>query len=113
MTHIQAALGIQQLRKLDRFIAERSEGGRIYARKLRCLSWKSMPEAPECSAHNLQSYVVRVDPDAVSMPRHPIMESLRARGVATRTGPHAVHTLGYYHDSFRLPPEDFPGSLAG
>ena len=111
MTDIQAALGIEQLRKLDRFIAERAKGGRFYTKELRHLNWLSLPEVPEGDAHAWQSFVVRVDPDAAPMPRDAIMETLQARGVATRPGTHAVHTLGYYRDRLGLRPGDYPGSL--
>ena len=111
MTDIQAALGIVQLRKLDGFIAERAEGARFYSSELRKLGWLSLPDVPEGDSHAWQSYVVRVDPDAAPMLRDDIMETLQARGVATRPGTHAVHTLGYYRDRFGLRPEDFPGSL--
>ena len=111
MTDIQAALGIEQLRKLDRFIAERAEGARFYAQELRRLNWLRVPEVPEGDAHAWQSFVVRVDPDAAPMPRDAIMETLQTRGVATRPGTHAVHTLGYYRQRFGLLPEDYPASL--
>ena len=111
MTDIQAALGIVQLRKLDGFIAERAEGARFYSSELRKLGWLSLPDVPEGDSHAWQSYVVRVDPDAAPMPRDEIMETLHARGVATRPGTHAVHTLGYYRDRFGLQPDDYPGSL--
>ena len=111
MTDIQAALGIEQLRKLDRFIAERAKGVRFYAQELRRLNWLRVPEVPEGDAHAWQSFVVRVDPDSAPMPRDAIMETLQARGVATRPGTHAVHTLGYYRQRFGLLPEDYPASL--
>ena len=111
MTDIQAALGMEQLRKLDRFIAERAEGARFYAQELRRLNWLRVPEVPEGDAHAWQSFVVRVDPDAAPMPRDAIMETLQARGVATRPGTHAVHTLGYYRQRFGLLPEHYPASL--
>lgn len=111
MTDLQAALGIEQLRKLDRFIEERAEGARFYENALRKLNWVTLPEVPEGDWHAWQSYVVRVDPHAAPMPRDDIMETLQARGVATRPGTHAVHTLGYYRDRFGLRPEDYPGSL--
>ena len=111
MTDIQAAVGIEQLRKLERFITERAEGARFYAQELWHLNWLSLPEVPEGDGHAWQSFVVRVDPDAAPMPRDAIMENLQARGVATRPGTHAVHTLGYYRDRFELRPDDYPGSL--
>ena len=111
MTDLQAALGIEQLRKLDRFIEERKEGARLYAKALRRLDWLTLPEVPEGDSHAWQSYVVRVDPQAAPMPRDDIMEALHAHGIATRPGTHAVHALGYYRDGFGLRPEDNPGSL--
>ena len=84
MTDIQAALGLEQLRKLDRFTAERAKGARYYARELRHLNWLMLPEAPEGDMHAWQSYVVRVDPDAAPMARDAMMESLQTRGAATR-----------------------------
>ena len=111
MTDIQAALGLEQLRKLDRFIADRADGARFYAQELRHLNWLSLPEAPMGDVHAWQSYVVRVDPDAAPMPRDAMMQTLQARGIATRPGTHAVHMLGYYRDRFGLQPEDYPGSL--
>ena len=111
MTDIQAAIGIEQLHKLDRFIAERAAGARIYAEELRHLNWLTLPEAPDGDTHAWQSYVVRVDPDAAPMPRDAMMKALQARGVATRPGTHAVHLLGYYRERFGLRPDDYPGSL--
>ena len=111
MTDIQAALGIEQLRKLDRFIAERADGARFYAQELGHLNWLSLPEAPKDDVHAWQSYVVRVDPDSSPVSRDAMMKTLQARGVATRPGTHAVHMLGYYRDRFGLRPEDYPGSL--
>ena len=111
MTDLQAALGIEQLRKLDRFIEERAEGAGCYADALRQLDWLTVPEVPDGDSHAWQSYVVRVDPKAAPMPRDDIMETLQARGVATRPGTHAVHMLGYYRNGLGLRPEDYPGSL--
>ena len=111
MTDIQAALGIEQLRKLNRFIAERAEGARLYSRGLGHLSWLALPEVPEGDSHAWQSYVARVDPESAPMPRDAMMEVLQSRGVSTRPGTHAVHTLGYYRNRLGVKPEDYPGSL--
>ena len=36
------------------------------------------------------------------------MEALLQRGIHTRAGTHAVHSLRYYKERFGLRPEDFP-----
>jgi dTDP-4-amino-4,6-dideoxygalactose transaminase len=108
MTDVQATVGIEQLHKLDRFIAERAEGARFYTRELRHLSWLSVPDVPEGDMHSWQSFVVRIDPGAAPMSRDMMMETLEARGVATRPGTHAIHMLGYYRDRFGTQPDDYP-----
>jgi dTDP-4-amino-4,6-dideoxygalactose transaminase len=39
------------------------------------------------------------------------MMSLEARGVTVRQGTHAVHTLGFYKNKYRLNDSDFPNSF--
>jgi dTDP-4-amino-4,6-dideoxygalactose transaminase len=38
------------------------------------------------------------------------MERLEKRGVSTRQGTHAVHTLGYYRTRYDLTPDDYINS---
>ena len=38
------------------------------------------------------------------------MQGLAEKGVATRPGTHAVHTLGYYRDRFGYAHQDLPGA---
>ena len=51
-----------------------------------------------------------VDPATAPLPRNEIMARLHARGVATRPGTHAVHTLGYYRERYGFAADDFPGA---
>ena len=108
MTDLQAAVGVVQLTKLDRFVDERNQGAALYRQRLSKLNWLRLPEEPRGGRHAWQSYVTYVDPDSAPMMRNKIMERLQAKGVATRPGTHAVHMLGYYRDRFGFKPEDFP-----
>ena len=45
------------------------------------------------------------------MARNEIMQELEARGISTRPGTHAVHTLTYYRETYGTRPEDLPGAL--
>jgi dTDP-4-amino-4,6-dideoxygalactose transaminase len=40
------------------------------------------------------------------------MMKLEAKGISTRQGTHAVHTLGYYKNKYRLRNNDYPSSYA-
>jgi dTDP-4-amino-4,6-dideoxygalactose transaminase len=52
--------------------------------------------------------VTYVDETRAPLTRNAIMERLQERGIATRPGTHAVHTLGYYRQTFGTRPEDCP-----
>jgi perosamine synthetase len=110
MTDLQGAVGLVQLKKLDRFIAERDQWAEFYRSELAGIDWLEMPQASEGSTHAWQAFVTRVDPGKAPRARNEIMETLKERGVATRPGTHAVHMLGYYVDKFGFKPDDFPGA---
>jgi len=109
MTDLQGAVGLVQLGKLDRFVAERQASAERYRDRLQRLSWLRMPEFGD-GGHAWQAFVTSVDPDSAPMPRNAIMERLQAAGIATRPGTHAVHMLGYYRDRLSLSPDDFPAA---
>ena len=109
MTDLQGAVGLVQLGKLDRFIAERQRLAERYRDGLQRLGWLRMPDFGE-GGHAWQAFVTSVDPTTAPMPRNEMMERLKAAGIATRPGTHAVHMLGLYRDRFGLSPDDFPGA---
>jgi dTDP-4-amino-4,6-dideoxygalactose transaminase len=109
MTDLQGAVGLVQLGKLDRFIAERQAWAERYRAGLQRLGWLRMPVFGN-GGHAWQAFVTSVDPDSAPMPRNDIMERLQAAGIATRPGTHAVHMLGYYRDQLGLSPDDFPAA---
>lgn len=110
MTDLQGAVGLAQLAKLDRFIAERQRWAAYYRDRLGDMSWLNLPVVPQDGSHAWQAFVVYVDPARAPLPRNQIMERLQERGIATRPGTHAVHQLGYYCDRYGLVPEQFPGA---
>ncbi|HNV69411.1 MAG TPA: DegT/DnrJ/EryC1/StrS family aminotransferase, partial [Candidatus Ozemobacteraceae bacterium] len=110
LTDIQAAVGIQQLKKLDRFLDERRKAAGFYASELKSVKWLGLPVVPDGYEHAWQSFVCRVDPKTAPCPRNEIMEKLQERGISTRPGTHAVHMLGYYRDRYDIKPDDFPGA---
>jgi perosamine synthetase len=110
MTDLQGAVGIVQMTKLDRFIAERDTWARWYAKELAAIPWLRMPEWPADGKHAWQAFVTYVDPEKAPIPRNEIMERLQRRGISTRPGTHAVHLLGYYRERLGTSPDDYPGA---
>lgn len=110
MTDLQGAVGLVQLSKLDRFIAERDEWAEWYMQQLEDIRWLRMPQRPVGGRHAWQAFVTYVDPAKAPKDRNVIMEHLQRRGISTRPGTHAVHLLGYYRDRLGLRREDFPAA---
>ena len=110
MTDLQGAVGLVQLGKLDRFLAERRQWADWYQRELSSIDWLRTPKVAEGYDHAWQAYVTYVDPEKAPLSRNDIMDRLQQRGVATRPGTHAVHLLGYYRERFGLKPDDYPGA---
>jgi perosamine synthetase len=106
MTDLQAAMGLVQLRKLDRYLAEREARARYYRERLADLEWLELPKVPDGYTHGWQSFVCRIHESRSRLTRNEIMDRLHAEGISTRPGTHAVHMLGYYRNRFGLRPED-------
>jgi len=110
MTDLQGAVGLVQLGKLERFIAERARWAAWYREQLADIAWLRCPEEPEEGRHAWQAFVTWVDPEKAPMSRNEIMDALQQRGVATRPGTHAVHMLGLYRQRYGLRLEGFPNA---
>ena len=130
MTDIQGALGVVQMGKVQTVLDQRREAAERYNRLLKDASFLRLPRTPEGMVHAYQSYVClfgadRIDIGAAEAPdweliarlnrdRNRMMARLEAEGIAVRQGTHAVHTLGYYCNKYRIAPHDYPNSyIAG
>lgn len=105
MTDIQAAVGIEQLKKLDYVLSRRRALAARYDALLSALPGLVTPYAPPEAPHTYQSYAVRLDPE-VWPARDEVMERMLAEGIATRRGVMAIHLEPYYRRRFgdiRLP----------
>jgi dTDP-4-amino-4,6-dideoxygalactose transaminase len=111
MTDLQAAVGIVQLGKLNRFIEERGRWAKWYNDQFAEIDWIQCPEEPENGRHSWQSYVIYVDPDKAPHSRNEIMDALLAEGISTRPGTQAVHMLSFYAEKYGFQKDDFPGAF--
>ena len=121
MTDIQAAVGLEQLKKLDYIIETKRKKAEYYNR----LIAESIPEfitpiEPEGYFHTYQSYVCMLDLQKLGLKtieegksyRDKLLGKLEDMGIATRQGTHAVHMLGYYKNRFGYKPDDLPNAYA-
>lgn len=110
MTDLQGAVGVVQIKKLDKFIDERAKWAKFYKNELKSLTWLSLPEFTDDYRHGWQSFVAMIDESKSPLSRNEIMEQLQQKGISTRPGTHAVHMLNYYQEKYSLKADDFPGA---
>jgi perosamine synthetase len=105
MTDLQAAIGLEQLRRLDSMLERRRYLAARYDTGLTPVAWLRPPQQPEGHRHNFQAYMVRLAPDS-PLKRDELMQELLDLGISTRRGIMASHhEAPYAGDSWsnRLP----------
>ena len=109
MTDLQAAIGLVQLGKADKLIAQRHSLARRYTNAFANLPGLRTPTEPDGDTHPYQSYVLLVEASAPRS-RDELAMALSAAGISVRQGTHAVHALGYYRRKYNLKESDCPGA---
>ncbi|MBI2815364.1 MAG: DegT/DnrJ/EryC1/StrS family aminotransferase [Acidobacteria bacterium] len=98
MSDLQAAVGLAQLRRLDKMLARRRFLAERYTDALNTLGWLVPPVEPPLCRHNFQSYMARLTPGA-PLRRDALMQALLERGISTRRGVMAIHREPPYRDA--------------
>ncbi|MEW6664758.1 MAG: DegT/DnrJ/EryC1/StrS family aminotransferase [Thermodesulfobacteriota bacterium] len=109
MSEIQAAIGIEQLKRIEGFLAKREENYRILNERLRGIDeitqFKSS-DGPFMSSHYCLSVILK---DFLAPKRHEIVAKLTERGVGTSVYyPRPVPHMSYYRDKYGYSEYTFP-----
>lgn len=98
---ILCALGLSQLKKLDRFVLRRRELVALYDSLLHDAGAHILPPQKTNSCDPAwHLYAVRVDFPAIGKPRARVMDDLKAKGVGTQVLYLPVHRQPYYRDRY-------------
>jgi perosamine synthetase len=85
MTDLQAAIGIEQMKRLDHILSQRRRIAQRYNQAFAAINWLTPPFCPPDREHTYQSYVVRVKPEA-PVSRDELMQTLLYEEIQTRRG---------------------------
>jgi dTDP-4-amino-4,6-dideoxygalactose transaminase len=107
LTDIAAAIGREQLRKIERFLLRRQALARGYAEGLRGLPLRLPPDAGPGCQHAWHLYPVRLTP-AAPLARDRLIELLAERGIGTSVHYIPLHRQPYWRERYALRPEQFP-----
>ncbi|MBV9079638.1 MAG: DegT/DnrJ/EryC1/StrS family aminotransferase, partial [Elusimicrobia bacterium] len=109
MMDIQAALGLHQLKKLDRFIEERRRRAEAYQKAFAGLAGLILPvEAPYPHRHAWHLYTPLVDIDRLKIDRDAFMAELKQRNIGSGLHYSAVHEFSFFANKFGWKPEQYP-----
>jgi len=108
MSDLQAALGLVQLRRLDEMQAARARIVSAYQEAFADVPGLVRPGARQEAGHAWHLYILRIDPEALTIDRDRFLDELTARGIGVSVHfiPLAHHPL--YQRLLGVRPEDFP-----
>ena len=108
---IHCALGLSQLRKLERFVARRRALAAAYDARIAALAPQVRPLTRRSGcAPAWHLYVVLIDFAAAGTSRRRVMEALDADGIGSQVHYIPVHRQPYYRQRYGAPP--LPGAMA-
>ena len=112
MFDIQAALALTQLSRMDDMQRRRFEAVAVYEEAFAGVPELILQKTPAYCHHSRHLYVMRIDPQRLTITRDQFIEELKARNVGVSVHFIALHTMSAYQKRFGYKPEDFPKAYA-
>jgi dTDP-4-amino-4,6-dideoxygalactose transaminase len=109
MTDVAAAMGIEQLRKTERFSARRAFLADRYDSAFRDLPLKLPPRPATPSTHAWHLYVLQLE-EGAKISRDDFIARMYDHGIGCSVHYIPLHLQPYWRDRYRLRPEQFPVS---
>jgi perosamine synthetase len=107
---IECAMGIEQLKKLDRFVASRQALAQALTDGLHGLPGLKTPVVGSDRTHVYYVYALQVDTKALNISRNRICDALNAEGVTVSRKYQNVHLLPMYQKKIGYGNKGFPWS---
>jgi dTDP-4-amino-4,6-dideoxygalactose transaminase len=108
MTDIAAALGIQQLARVDELRRERAEIARLFREQMADVEAIELPPDPPDRIHAWHLFPLRLRLERLSIDRNAFLERMHERGVACSVHWRPLHLHSYYQETFTWQPSHLP-----
>jgi dTDP-4-amino-4,6-dideoxygalactose transaminase len=99
LTDLQAAVGVEQMKRLDYLVSRRMELAMRYDRLLSGYDYLQTPHVPSYAAPNFQSYAIALTDDC-HIERDELWQILLDAGVAAKRGVMAIHQERSYTETY-------------
>ena len=110
MTDIAAAIGIEQLKKCDRFWETRRSIAATYDEAFADLPEIRTPVCHPDRQHAWHLYVIQLELDRLTINRNEFIEALKQANIGTSVHFIPLHLHPYYQKTFGYTPGDFPNA---
>ena len=107
MTDIQAALGISQLKKIDKFIKRRREIWQKYNKALGKIKGLTLPKEKRGSFSAWHLYTLRIDEKVLGKTRKKLYDQLRNADIGVQVHYIPIHMHDLYRKRFGVKGDDF------
>lgn len=109
LTDVAAAMGVAQLRKVDRMAARRTEIARRFSDAFASIEELETPcDVAADAAHAWHLYMLRLNLERLTVDRGRFIEELRQRKIGVSVHFIPLHVHPYYRDTYGYEPEDYP-----
>lgn len=102
LTNLQAAVGLAQLKKLDKFIKIKRANAKLYNSLLEDVEGITLPPEESWAKNVYWMYSILIEND-FRVSRDKLMKELKEKGVETRPFFYPVHTMPPYHTEEHFP----------
>jgi dTDP-4-amino-4,6-dideoxygalactose transaminase len=110
LTDIAAAIGIEQLKKCDRFWGSRQRCAMLYNEGFRDVPGIITPYVAPDVQHAWHLYVIQLDLEQLRIGRNEFIALLKQQNIGTSVHFIPLHLHPYYRDTFGYRPQDFPNA---
>src|SRR2546422_8750922 len=104
LTDFQAALGLSQLGKLERFWERRDQLARRYRERLAASPFVKLPALPMDRRHGWHLFLVLLRLDRLTVDRDTILQALRAENIGATLHYALVYRHPFYRERFKYGP---------
>jgi len=108
MPDLMAAIGIHQLKKVERFQKRRQAIATRYTEEFSDLPLRTPVARNPEDTHAWHLYVIQLELEKLSIGRDTFIEKMAEKGIGTSVHFIPLHIHPYWRDRYGLKPEDFP-----